>query len=201
MHFIIVKMHFENYCMNKRKEHRFFGSFVIIHSIYLQKCHEDKQLEQKVGLFSRAHYMAYSEIICRRIDHICCRVLVHIFSLRGGQEGGFLRRPPNKGWPGGQCGGLLVKIKASCVCCTENWDMNKKEVESMITLGKKLLLHNSTRIYNNIGKAVEKPVHFRRHIRQFSWRSCVYNTVKISDDLEIFCRFLGSLLCLFCLDF
>jgi len=71
--------------------------------------------------------------------------------------------------------------------------MNKKEVESMITLGKKLLLHNSTRIYNNIGKAVEKPVHFRRHIGKFSWRGCVYNTVKTSDDLEIFCRFLGSL--------
>ena len=139
MYFGIVKIHFEHYCMNKRKEHRFFGSFVIIHSIYLQKCHEDKQLEQKVGLLSRAHYMAYSEIICRRIDHICCRVLVHIFFLEGGPGGGFLRRPPNKGWPGGQCGGLLVKIKASCVCCTENWDMNKKEVESMITWAKKLL--------------------------------------------------------------
>ena len=140
MNFIIVKMHFENYCMNKRKEHRFFGSFVIIHSIYLQKCHEDKQLEQKVGLLSRAHYMAYSEIICRRIDHICCRVLVHIFFLEGGPGGGFLRRSPNKGWPGGQCGGVACKNQGKLrLLVQKNWDMNKKEVESMITWAKKLL--------------------------------------------------------------
>ena len=93
--------------MNKRKEHIVFGSFVVIHSIYLQKCHEDKQLEQKVGLLSRAHYMAYSEIICRRIDHICCRVLVHIFSLRGGQEGVSCEGPLIKGDQGGNVGGCL----------------------------------------------------------------------------------------------
>jgi len=60
--------------------------------------------------------MAYSEIICRRIDHICCRVIVHFsfFFLEGGLRGlpTMGKRGPG---PGANVGGLLVKIKASCV--------------------------------------------------------------------------------------
>lgn len=90
--------------------------------------------------------MAYSEINCRRIDHLLQSSCAHFFFFMRGATLGSCG-----GW--GSAGGVVLGIacknqgKSRCSLVQKNWDMNKKRSNGKHdNLGKNLLLHNCRQV-------------------------------------------------------